>query len=50
MVLSNLAGRPRNGLNIIIAALAGANDCVLVTENDNDFTGLQIINPLRRGQ
>lgn len=49
MVLGKLAGRPRNGLNMIIAALAGANDCVVVTENDNDFTGLQIINPLRRG-
>jgi predicted nucleic acid-binding protein len=51
MAEGKLAGRPRSGLDMIIAAVAGANDCVVVTdnENENDFMGLQIINPLRRG-
>lgn len=32
---------------MIVAAVAGANDCVVVTDNEKDFAGLQIINPLR---
>ena len=40
-------GRLRNPLDIIIAAVAEANDCVVVTENEKDFAGLRIINPLR---
>lgn len=41
------AGRPRSGLDMIIAAIAGANECVVVTDNERDFAGLQIVNPLR---
>ncbi|WP_255469617.1 PIN domain-containing protein [Paracoccus sp. FO-3] len=40
------AGRPRTALDMIIAAVAGANDCVVVTDNEKDFVGLEIINPL----
>ena len=40
-------GRPRSPLDLIIAAVAEANDCVVVTENDKDFAGLKIVNPLR---
>lgn len=40
-------GRPRNPLDMIIAAIAGANDCVVVTDNDKDFAGLKIVNPVR---
>jgi len=32
---------------MIIAAVAEANDCVVVTENETDFAGLKIVNPLR---
>jgi predicted nucleic acid-binding protein len=32
---------------MIIAAVAEANDCVLVTDNEKDFTGLKFVNPLR---
>jgi len=32
---------------MIIAAVAEANDCVLVTDNEKDFIGLKIVNPLR---
>jgi predicted nucleic acid-binding protein len=40
-------GRPRSPLDMIIAAIAEANDCVVVTENEKDFAGLKIVNPLR---
>jgi toxin FitB len=40
-------GRPRNPLDMIIAAVAEANDCVVVTENERDFAGLKVVNPLR---
>ena len=41
------AGRPRNALDMIIAATAAANDCVIVTENERDFVGLTFLNPAR---
>jgi len=40
-------GRPRSALDMIIAAVAEANDCVLVTGNEKDFAGLKIVNPMR---
>lgn len=40
-------GRPRSGLDMIIAAVAGANDCMVVTNNERDFAGLEIVNPMR---
>lgn len=43
------AGRPRNGLDMIVAAVAGANDCVVVTDNEKDFAGITFINPMRDG-
>lgn len=41
------AGRPRSGLDMIVAAVAGANDCVVVTDNEKDFAGIKFINPIR---
>ena len=41
------AGRPRSGLDMIIAAVAGTNDCTIVTDNERGFAGLAILNPLR---
>jgi predicted nucleic acid-binding protein len=40
-------GRPRTALDMIIAAIAEANDCVVATDNEKDFAGLKFINPLR---
>jgi len=40
-------GRPRSGLDAIIAAVAEANGCVIVTDNEKDFEGVEIVNPLR---
>ena len=40
-------GRPRSSLDMMIAAVAEVNNCVVVTENERDFAGLKIVNPLR---
>jgi predicted nucleic acid-binding protein len=40
-------GRPRSPLDMIIAAIAETNGCVIVTENERDFAGVKIVNPLR---
>lgn len=42
-------GRARSGLDTIIAAVAEAHDCVVVTDNEKDFPGIEIVNPLRNG-
>jgi predicted nucleic acid-binding protein len=46
MAEGRAAGRPRSALDMIIAAVAGANDCVVVTDNERDFVGLKIFNPM----
>ena len=48
MAEATAAGRPRSGLDMIIAAVAIANDCVVATDNERDFAGLEIVNSLRR--
>jgi predicted nucleic acid-binding protein len=40
-------GRPRSSLDMMIAAIAEANDCVVATDNEKDFMGLKFVNPLR---
>ncbi|MBY5779467.1 type II toxin-antitoxin system VapC family toxin [Rhizobium leguminosarum] len=40
-------GRPRSGLDMIIAAVAEANGCIVVTDNEKDFDGFDIVNPMR---
>ena len=47
MAEGTATGRPRSALDMIVAAVAEANDCVVVTENENDFAGVKIVNPLR---
>jgi len=47
MAAGTKAGRPRSALDMIIAAVAEAHDCTLVTANEKDFAGLKIVNPLR---
>ncbi len=42
-------GQPRSALDAIIAAIAEANDCVVVTDNERDFPDIETINPLRCG-
>lgn len=40
-------GRLRSALDMIIAAIAETNECVIVTDNQKDFVGLKVFNPLR---
>jgi predicted nucleic acid-binding protein len=40
------AGRPRSPVAMIVAAVAEANGCILVTDNEKHFAGLRFINPL----
>jgi hypothetical protein len=40
-------GRPRSGLDMIVAAVAEANGCIVVTDNERDFAEIEIVNPLR---
>ena len=40
-------GRPRSALDLIIAAIAEANGCMVVTDNERDFAGTPFLNPLR---
>ncbi|MGU3359685.1 type II toxin-antitoxin system VapC family toxin [Methylobacterium sp. M6A4_1b] len=47
MADGKITGRPRSGLDMIIASVADANNCVVVTDNEKDFAGLRFINPLR---
>ena len=47
MAEGKAAGRPRNALDMIIAAVAGAMDCVVVTDNEKDFAGIPFVNPMR---
>jgi len=48
MAEGKAASRPRNGLDMIIASIAVANECSIVTDNEKDFAGLQIVNPMRK--
>ena len=47
MAEGKTAGKTRSGLDMIIAAVAGANECVVVTDNEKDFAGLKVVNPIR---
>lgn len=49
MAEGTAVGQPRSALDMIIAAVAEANHCVVVTDNERDFAGIKIINPLRIG-
>jgi toxin FitB len=41
------AGKPRSDLDMIVAAVAETNGCVIVTDNERHFSGLDLLNPLR---
>jgi len=47
MAAGERAGRPRSALDMILASVAEANDCIVVTDNEKDFAGLKFINPMR---
>ncbi len=41
------AARPRSDLDMIIAAVAETNECMIVTDNEKHFPGLEVLNPTR---
>jgi predicted nucleic acid-binding protein len=43
-------GRPRSALDTIIASVAEANECVVVTDNEKDFADIHVVNPLRESE
>ncbi|MCJ2082182.1 type II toxin-antitoxin system VapC family toxin [Methylobacterium sp. J-090] len=43
-------GRPRNALDMIIAAIAEVHACTVVTDNERDFAGLPFLNPTRTAE
>lgn len=47
MAEGTAAGRPRDALDMIIAAIAETNGTVVVTDNERDFVGIPFINPMR---
>ena len=47
MTEGTATGRPRSALDMIIAAVAEANDCVVVSDNEKDFAGVEVVNPMR---
>ncbi|WP_093452212.1 PIN domain-containing protein [Sphingomonas sp. YR710] len=47
MAAGKASGRPRSALDMVIAAIAEANGCVVVTDNVRDFAGIELLNPLR---
>jgi predicted nucleic acid-binding protein len=40
-------GRPRSALDMIIAATASTNGCIIVTANEKDFADIDVLNPMR---
>lgn len=47
MAEGRASGRPRSALGTIIAAVAEAKGCIVVTDNEKNFAGVQVLNPLR---
>ena len=40
-------GKPRSALDMMVAAVAEASKCIVVTDNEKHFQGIDILNPLR---
>nr|WP_317616340.1 hypothetical protein [Paracoccus mutanolyticus] len=49
MAAGKASGRPRSSVDTIIAAVAEANDCIVVTDNEKDFFDTEIVNPIWDG-
>lgn len=42
--------RPRRPLDMVVAAIAEANRCIVATDNERDFAGVTFVNPVRGGK
>ena len=48
MAEGKAVGRPRSALDMIIAAVSETHGGLVVTDNEKDFWGIKIFNPLRQ--
>lgn len=46
MAEGTATGRSRSPLDMILAAIGEANDCIVVTDNEKHFAGLKFLNPM----
>ncbi|CAH1667124.1 PIN domain-containing protein [Chelatococcus asaccharovorans] len=49
MADAKASGQPSSALATIIAAVAEANGCIVVTDNPKGFPDVEVINPMREG-
>jgi predicted nucleic acid-binding protein len=47
MAEGTATGQSRSPLDMILAAIGEANDCIVVTDNERHFAGLKFMNPSR---
>lgn len=47
MAVGKSKSRPRDALDMIVAAIADVHGCVVVTDNERDFAGTAFVNPSR---
>jgi toxin FitB len=47
MAVGKARGRPRSALDTIVAAIAQANGCIVVSGNEKHYPGVKVVNPLR---
>ena len=47
MATGTAKGRPRSAIDTMIAAIARAYDCVVVTDNERDFAEIRTFNPMK---
>lgn len=47
MSKGSASGKPRSGFEWIVASIAEAHECVVVTDSEKDFAGVEFLNPLR---
>jgi len=45
MAEGRMSASRRAGIDMIIAAIAAANNCIVVTSNEGGFLGIEIVNP-----
>ena len=50
MAEGTASGKPRSALDMVVAATAEVNECVLATDNEKHFSGVGVVNPLRPGR
>ena len=45
MAAGTAAGHPRSAIDMVVAAIARSNKCILVTDNEKHFPFVEVLNP-----